>query len=221
MSMPIKDAPTLSPPPSACHALPRQTTQPKPQGFPSPHFPSPSFRLFILLFTPAKLLGAHKFLSVLYGSLCGMSSCGVLLYSCSCTCSCFSSLVLLLLSNRDAFTNSCKLNLLRRAWAHLMTLLAKLATRYFSGQAWQAAATPTYSSLFLHPLASIRQQQLQLLGIGRCISLICWPADAAQWKMLRRAQSYATKFNMKSLSFATNRLHWIGRSSKRNESKRI
>lgn len=216
MSMPIKDDPPSLP----CHTLPGQTTQPKPQGFLSPHFPSTSFRLFILLFTPAKLLGAHKFLSVLYGSLCGMSSCSVLLYSRFCSCS--SSIMMLLLGNRDAFTNSCKLNLLRRACAHLMTLLAKLATRYFSGQAWQAAATPhLLLSLFLHLLASIRQQQLQLLAIGCCISLICWPADAAQWKMLRGAQSYATKFNMKSLSFAASRLHWIRRGSKRNESKRI
>lgn len=121
------------PSPQPCHTLPGQTTQAKPQGFLSPHFPSSSFRLFILLFTPAKLLGAHKFLSVLYGSLCGMSPCSVLLYSCSCSCS--SSIMMLLLANRDAFTNSCKLNLLRRACAHLMTLLAKLATRYFPGQA--------------------------------------------------------------------------------------
>lgn len=127
------DANKGCPPPPSLLATPCQDkphNQSHKVSFPL-SFPSSSFRLFILLFTPAKLLGAHKFLSVLYGSLCGMSPCSVLLYSCFCS----SSIMMLLLGNRDAFTNSCKLNLLRRACAHLMTLLAKLATRYFSGQA--------------------------------------------------------------------------------------
>lgn len=53
--------------------------------------------------------GEHKFLSVLYGSWCLCLAGGA----------------------RDAFRNSCKLNLLRRACAQLMTLVAKLASRYF------------------------------------------------------------------------------------------
>lgn len=121
-------------PSTPCHALPRQTTQAKPQGFLSPPFSSPSF-VCLSCCSHLQNFSARISFCLFYMAVC--VACPRV--ASSSTPAPVRALLLLLVllhpGNRDAFTNSCKLNLLRRACAHLMTLLAKLATRYFPGQA--------------------------------------------------------------------------------------